>query len=130
MQIKEIHKWLEIVIFNNNFVWHFNSCDYSISRTYPGTLPHLQCVRLPASAFEIWRVCFSRMVVMCLLKKITKHAILLTYAYLTKIFRKLEKHVRRRLFCESCGITDHCLLKVKFKIDALLEIFRWYWLQY
>ena len=28
--------------FINNFSWHFSSCDYSISGTNPGTLPHLK----------------------------------------------------------------------------------------
>ena len=30
--------------------------------------------------------------------------------------KNLEKHLRRGLFCESCGIADHNLLKVKFNI--------------
>ena len=38
-----------------------------------------------------------------------------TYAYLKRFLRKLEKHLRRDLFCESCGITDHSLLKVKIQ---------------
>ena len=28
--------------------------------------------------------------------------------------RKLEKYLRWDLFCKSCGITDHSLLKAKF----------------
>ena len=35
-----------------------------------------------------------------------------TYTYLKKVLRKLEKHLRRDLFFESCWITDHDLLKV------------------
>ena len=34
--------------------------------------------------------------------------------------RKLQKHLRRGLFCESCGITDHSLLIVKLNTYALL----------
>ena len=29
------------------------------------------------------------------------------------LLRKLEKHLRRGLFCESCETTSHSLLKVK-----------------
>ena len=35
---------LEIVIFKNNFAWHFSNRDYLISRSDPGTLPHLKNV--------------------------------------------------------------------------------------
>ena len=31
---------LEKVIFNNNLAQHFSSCDYPVSRTDAGTLPH------------------------------------------------------------------------------------------
>ena len=47
-----------------------------------------------------------------------------TYAYLKMFQRKLEKHLWRDLFYESCGITDHSLLKVKFNTVTLLEIWR------
>ena len=36
--------WLERVIFNNNFAWHFSSCDYLISTMDPGNSQHLKQV--------------------------------------------------------------------------------------
>ena len=47
------------------------------------------------------------------LKKITKHESLLYLCIIEKFLSRLEKHLRRGLFCKSCGITDHSLLKVK-----------------
>ena len=44
-----------------------------------------------------------------------------TYAYYEEFLRKLEKYLRRSLFCESCVITDHSLLEVKSNTDALLK---------
>ena len=43
---------IEDVIFNNNFAWHFSSCDYSISRTSPEILPHLKKVRREGTFFS------------------------------------------------------------------------------
>ena len=37
-----------------------------------------------------------------------------TCAYMKKLSRKLEKDLRWGLFCKSCRIMDHSLLKVKF----------------
>ena len=39
-----------------------------------------------------------------------------------KYLEKLEKHLRRGLFCKSCGITYYSVLKVKPNKDALLEL--------
>ena len=39
-----------------------------------------------------------------------------------KYLKKLEKHLWCDLFCESCGITYHSLLKKKYNKGALLEI--------
>ena len=44
--------------------------------------------------------------------------------YISKKYsKKLGKHLRRGLFCESCGITSHRLLNVKHNKDPLLEIY-------
>ena len=43
--------------------------------------------------------------------------------YISKKFsEKLEKHLWHGVFCESCGITDNSLLKVKSDKGAMLEI--------
>ena len=65
-----------------------------------------------------------------LLKRLLSMQACSTYAYLKKFLRKLEKHLRRGLLCESCGITDHSLHKVIFNNDALLEICRRCWMQH
>ena len=38
-----------------------------------------------------------------------------------KYLEKLEKYLWRGLFCESCEVTYHSLLKVKSNEGALLE---------
>ena len=108
----------EIVIFNNNFAWHFSSCDYSIPRANPGTLPHLRTEVWDKSErflvfhlllsqrdlslmcqgpwIRLWTVTslfcsISRLAVWCLLKKITKHASLLYLCIFQNVFEKARE---------------------------------------
>ena len=47
-----------------------------------------------------------------LLREIIKRIIVFYPACLKKYWKKLDKHLWRGLFCESCAITQHSLLKV------------------
>ena len=82
---------------------------------------------LQGSWIHFWTVTsslcsMSRLAGWFLLGKITKHTSLLYLCIFQKYSEKLEKHQQGGLFCESCGVTYHSLLKVKSKKGALLEI--------
>ena len=59
-----------------------------------------------------------------LVRKITKHASFLCLYIFQNVFWKAREHLRKDLFCKSCGVTYYILLKMKFNTDALLEICR------
>ena len=139
-----------------NFPWHFSSCDYSISGTNTGTFPHLKqafwgkseyfsvfhLLLLQRDQSPMWQDSWIRLwtvtsllysmlrVGLCLLKRLLSTQACPTYANFKKFLRKLEKYVRRGLFCESCGITDDSCLKEKFNTYALLKIHWRCWLKH
>ena len=57
-----------------------------------------------------------------LLRKMIKHTSLFYLLIVKKVFGKARKG--GALFCESFGMTDHSLLKVKSNKDALVEIWK------
>ena len=102
-------------IFNNNFAWHFRSCDYSISRTDPEPLSHLKYafwdkrelflvshwLLLQKDLYSYSWICLwamtsffcsiSRVATWCLLKMITDHASLLYVYIFEKAFEKTRE---------------------------------------
>ena len=69
----------------------------------------LQCGRVSGSVFGLWRVCFlacQEQPAGAYWKRLLSTQACSTYVYLKKKLRKLQKHLRRGLFCENCRITD------------------------
>ena len=89
----------EVVIFNNNFVFCMMSSFCSMTRVAD----------------------------LILTREIIQRTNVLYPACLKKYWKKLDKHLWRGLFCESCTITHHSLLKMNHN---LLEIWGRYWLKY
>ena len=89
----------ELVIFNNNFVFGIMSSFCSKTRAADWILT----------------------------RELIKRTNVLYPVYLKKFWKKLNKHLWRGLFCESCTITHHSLLKMNHN---LLEIWGRYWLKY
>ena len=142
----------EIAISKSNFGWHFSSSDCSISSTHKGTWPHLKYKLWDKSecfsAFNCWDLSWMRqgfwirfwimrslfcstsgVAGWCLLKKITRYESLLYLWIFEKAFEKAKETSTQQLFCKSCDITHHSLLKVKFKTGTLLEMCRRCWLK-
>ena len=80
------------------------------------------CDRVPRSVFGLMSLfcSMSRVAGWCLLKRLLSIQTSFTHTCLKKVLRKLEKHLRRDVFFESCWITDHDLFKVvKFNRNLL-----------
>ena len=130
-------------------MWHFSSCDYSVSRTGLGTFPHLKWTFWNKSGrflvfylllsqrylSSMWQGSWIRLrlsrVPWCMTKKLPNTQACSAYIYLKSFWEgEVEKHMWLDLFCESCRITDQSLLKVKFNADALLGVWRKCWLHH
>ena len=149
---------LEIVVFNNSFVWHFSCCDYLVSRADPRNVAtsKISLLRQEWTFFSFsvttvakrsffkmtgfldlffWTVKslfrgISRKSSSCLLKKISKHTSLLYLCIFEKVVEKARDKSDTGSILWNCGIADHSLLKMNINMDDLLEISRRFWLQH